>query len=416
MSSLWHPFSYMAAVDRAELVVARGEGSVIFDSDGNRYLDGTASLWYCQVGHGRSDIVEAMARQANVLAAYHTFGDFGNRPANELAERLAAMAPVPGSRVFLTSGGSDAVDTAAKIARRYFSLTGEPERTVLITRGWAYHGMHGVGTSLNGIPGTIDGFGEFVPEVITVAHDSVDDLRHAIADVGSHRVAAFYCEPVIGAGGVRPPSETYLKEARQAIDDAGALFVADEVITGFARTGDWFASTRFSLQPDLLTFAKGVTSGYLPLGGVIASPRVWEPFAADDAPMFKHGYTYSGHPTVAAAALANLDIIEQEDLSARALAREADLVEALDSLTDHPLVAGHRSGVGFLGALVLDAERIAADPDFPVAANLEMRRQGLISRAIGGDALQVSPPLVLTDAELEELVDKLRAGLDSLSR
>ncbi|MEX2322910.1 MAG: aminotransferase class III-fold pyridoxal phosphate-dependent enzyme [Acidimicrobiia bacterium] len=404
----------MAAVDRSELVIDRGEGSVVWDTAGNRYLDGTASLWYCQVGHGRTAIVDAMAEQARRLEAYHTFGDFSNGPVGALADRLAAIAPVPRSRVFFTSGGSDAVDTAAKMARRYFHLTGEPERRVLITRSWAYHGMHGFGTSLAGIPGNADGYGPLMPDIVSVPYDSTEALADAVVEVGANRVAGFYCEPVVGAGGVRPAPEGYLKDARRIVDEAGALFIADEVITGFCRTGDWFASNRFSLEPDLITFAKGVTSGYLPMGGVIAAPRVWEPFAAEGAPMFKHGYTYSGHPTVAAAALANLDILEDENLAGRALTLESRLVEALDTLTDHPLVAGHRSGVGFLGAVVLDPERIAADPDFPVKAYLACRERGLISRAIGGDALQVSPPLVLTDAELDELVTTMRAGLDSL--
>lgn len=414
MNSHWHPFSFMAAVDQSELTIERGEGSIVWDTDGKRYIDGTASLWYCQVGHGRTAIVDAMAHQARKLAGYHTFGDFSNGPIGELANRIAAVAPVAHSRVFFTSGGSDAVDTAAKMARRYFDLTGEPERTVLITRSWAYHGMHGFGTSLAGIPGNADNYGPLMPDIVEVPYDSTEALASTISDLGAHRIAGFYCEPVIGAGGVRPAPEGYLKDARRLIDEAGALFIADEVITGFARAGDWFASNRFSLEPDLLTFAKGVTSGYLPMGGVIAAPRVWQPFAAQGAPMFKHGYTYSGHPTVAAAALANLDIMRDEDLAGRALIMESLLVEALDSFAGHPLVAGHRSGVGFLGALVLNGERLAADPDLPVKAFKACRERGLITRAIGGDALQISPPLVLTNSELDELVGTMRTALDSL--
>lgn len=414
MSFLWHPFAAMGAVVGAELVITRGEGSWVWDDTGQRYLDATASLWYCQVGHGRTEIVEAMRRQAEVLEAYHTFGDFANPPALALAERVAAMSPDPRSKVFLTSGGSDSVDTAAKIARRYFQLTGEPERTVLITRSWAYHGMHGYGTSLAGITGNADGVGPLVPEVELVPWDSAEALGEAVDRVGAHRVAGFFCEPVIGAGGVRPAPEGYLKETRAMMADAGALFIADEVITGFCRTGDWFASNRFSLQPDLITFAKGVTSGYLPAGGVIAAPRVWEPFYAAGAPLFRHGYTYSGHPTVAAAALANLDIMERDGLAARALQWESKLVEGLDAMQDHPLVGGHRSGVGFLGALVLDPERLAADSDLPVKAYKAVRAAGVISRAIGGDALQISPPLVLTDDEFDQMLAGFRRGLDTL--
>lgn len=404
----------MNAVAGNELIIDRGDGIYVWDVAGNRYLDATASLWYCNVGHGRTEIIDAISTQARKLSGYHTFGDFSNGPIEALANRIAAISPDPASKVFFTSGGSDAVDTAAKIARRYFDLTGEPERTVLITREWAYHGMHGFGTSLGGIAGNDAGYGPLMPDIIKVPWDSTDALRDTIVEVGAQRIAGLYCEPVIGAGGVRPAPEGYLKEARGIIDETGALFIADEVITGFCRTGDWFASSRFSLQPDLITFAKGVTSGYLPMGGVIAAPRVTEPFFADGAPMFKHGYTYSGHPTVAAAALANLDILEREQLAAHVLVLEPLLVEMLESLTDHPLVAGHRSGVGLLAAVVLDPERLAADPGFHMAVAKAVRTAGLISRAIGGDALQLSPPLTITETELDEIASLMRIGLDTL--
>ena len=292
---------------------------------------------------------------------------------------------------------------------------GEPERTVLITRDWAYHGMHGFGTSLAGIPGNGDGYGQLVPDIVRVPFDSTDALAATIDEVGAGRIAGFYCEPVIGAGGVRPAPDGYLKEARSVVGESGALFIADEVITGFGRTGAWFASNRFSLDPDLIIFAKGVTSGYLPMGGVIASPRVSAPFFAEGGPMLRHGYTYSGHPTVAAAAMANLDILEREGLAERALHLESRLVEGLESLTDHPLVGGHRSGVGFLGALVFAPDALAADPDLSVKAYLAVRRAGLICRALGGDGLQISPPLSITDDEFDQLITLLRAGLDDLA-
>jgi len=404
----------MGAVAGNELVINRGEGIYVWDSAGNRYLDGTASLWYCNVGYGRSEILDAMAAQATQIASYHTFGDFSNAPAEALAARIASVSPDPASKVFFTSGGSDAVDTAAKMARRFFDLTGQPERTVLLTREWAYHGMHGFGTSLAGIAGNDVGYGPLIPDIVRIPWDSTDALRDTIAEIGSERIAGLYCEPVIGAGGIRIAPEGYLKEASRIVEEAGALFVADEVITGFCRTGDWFASNRFSLQPDLITFAKGVTSGYLPMGGVIASPRVAAPFFADDAPMFKHGYTYSAHATVAAAALANIEIMEREGLAAHVLAMEPVLVEMLESLTDHRLVAGHRSGVGMLGAVVLDPERLAADPGFHMAVYHAIRNSGLISRAIGGDALQLSPPLTIDEAQIDEMGSLLRTGLDAV--
>lgn len=415
MASFWHPFAAMGAVAGNELTIERGDGVYVWDSTGRRYLDGTAALWYCNVGHGRTEILEAISAQAGRLSTFHTFGDFSNHPAEELATRIAGYSPQAASKVFLTSGGSDSIETAAKIARRYFDLTGQPERTVLITREWAYHGMHAWGTSLSGIEGNDVGYGPLMPNVAKVEWDSTDALRESISEIGAERIAGFYCEPVIGAGGVRPAPDGYLKEARSIIEEAGALFIADEVVTGFCRVGDWFASNRFSLEPDLIVFAKAVTSGYLPLGGVIASPRVAAPFFESDAPMFKHGYTFSGHPVVAAAAIANLDIMEREGLAARVLALEPTLVELMDDLADHPLVGGHRGGVGLLGALVLDADRFAADPTLPARAYEAIRDNGLISRVIAGDSLQISPPLVITESELDELASLMRAGLDEVA-
>ena len=269
----------------------------------------------------------------------------------ELADRVAGLAPVPGSKVFLTSGGSDSIDTATKMARHYWQLVGETDRTILIRREKAYHGMHTAGTSLAGIPANAAGHGSLIEDVIEVPWDDPDSLRAAIEDVGQDRVAAFFCEPVIGAGGVYPPPDGYLEAVRQVCRDTDVLFVADEVITGFGRCGDWFASTRFGMEPDILVCAKGITSGYLPLGAVLASPRVVEPFWAEGAGMWRHGYTYSGHAAVAAAALVNIDILEHEDLPARSKAMEGSLVDALKQLTDHDLVEDVRGGVGLLAAV-----------------------------------------------------------------
>jgi putrescine---pyruvate transaminase len=415
MTSFWHPFANMASVKGHEFVVTRGEGVYVFDDAGKRYLDATASLWYANVGYGRAEIADAIAEQMGNIAAFHTFGDYANPTTLALADRLASIAPVAGSKVFLTSGGSDAVDTAAKLARRYFAETGEPERVVFITRDWAYHGMHGYGTSLAGIAPNRDGTGPLVEDVVRVEHDSVDALARVVDEVGADRVAGFFCEPVIGAGGVRPVPDMYLKDARRLIDEAGALFVADEVITGFGRTGAWFASERFSLEPDLVTFAKGVTSGYLPLGGVLASPKVAAPFWSDGSDaVWRHGYTYSGHPTVCAAALANLDIIEREGLVARVLELESEIMEALESLLDHRNVASLRGGVGALAAVQLDPDLVAEDPSAPARGAAAAREAGVITRPIAGGAFQVSPPFTITRSELDELTAGLRTGLDAI--
>ena len=415
MSSFWHPFANMASVAGNELVIDRGDGCYVYDTDGKRYLDGTASLWYANVGYGRTEIAEAVAAQARRLSAYHTFGDFTTEPTERLADRIASLAPVPGSKVFFTSGGSDSVDTAAKLARRYFAEVGNPERTVFITRAWAYHGMHAYGTSLGGLPANLEGHGPMIEKVIQVPFDSTDALAAAIDSVGSDHVAGFYAEPIIGAGGVRPAPDGYLKEARSIVADAGALFVADEVITGFGRVGDWFASSRFSLEPDLVTFAKGVTSGYMPLGGVIASPRVAAPFWEGAGAMWRHGYTYSGHTASCAAGMINLDIIERENLLTRVLEIESELIEALEPLTDHPLVSEVRGGIGAMAAVQLDPEAVAADESLNSRAAMASRDAGVLTRAIAGGSLQASPPFIITREQLDEFAEGVLAGIEAVA-
>jgi adenosylmethionine-8-amino-7-oxononanoate aminotransferase len=416
VSAFWHAFADMHAVESGgELVVDRGEGVHVWDEDGRRYLDATAALWYCSVGYGRDEIADAAQAQLRRLPAYSTFGDLSNRPAIELAERVRSLTPVEDSKVFLTSGGSDSIDTATKMARRYWQLLGETERTLLITREHAYHGMHIAGTSLAGIEANAAGHGPLVGDVAKVAWDSTSALRDAIAAAGPERVAAFFCEPVIGAGGVFPPPEGYLEEVRAICRETGVLFVADEVITGFGRTGDWFASSRFALGPDIVTCAKGITSGYLPMGAVIAAPWVAEPFWREGSGMWRHGYTYSGHATAAASALANLDIMERESLPKRALELEGDLADALAPLVDHPLVGEVRSGTGVLAAVQFAADALEVEPTLPGRTVAAGRENGILTRALGIGALQISPPLVIDAAELKELQEGLRSALDAVS-
>jgi putrescine---pyruvate transaminase len=414
VTSFWHGFADMGAVDGHEFVVARGEGCYVWDEAGRRYLDGTASLWYANVGYGRREIADAVAAQLQTLHAYHTFGEYATRPVLDLADRLAAIAPVAGSKVFFTSGGSDSVDTAAKLARRYFHELGQPERTVILTRSWAYHGMHAYGTAMAGIEANLVGAGDLVPDIALVAWDSADELAATIDRIGAERIAAFFCEPVVGAGGIRFAPEGYLSRAREIVRDAGALFVSDEVITGFGRVGEWFGSTRFGLDPDLVTFAKGVTSGYVPLGGVLAAPHIAEPFWRGGV-MWRHGYTYSGHTTACTAALANLEIMEREGLDTRAAQMEGPLADALRPLLAHPLVSEIRTGAGLLAAVQLDPEAIAADPSLPGRAATACRDVGgVITRALAGGGLQISPALVIDEAQLAELAAGYQAALDSL--
>lgn len=407
----WHPFSDLA-VPGPELVLERGDGAHVWDVDGRRYVDATAGLWFCNVGYGRDEIVKAATRQLEALPGYSTFGDFSNRPASELAERVSALAPAAGTMVFFTSGGSDSVDTATKMVRRYWQIIGESERTILLRRDRAYHGMHAAGTSLSGIPANAAGYGELLEDVAQVPWDDAGTLRKTIDRLGAERVAAFFCEPVIGAGGVFPPPPGYLDAARQVCADTGVLFVADEVITGFARCGDWFASTRWSLEPDLVTCAKGITSGYLPLGAVLVAPRIAEPFRGPAAGMFRHGYTYGGHAAVAAAALANIAIMEREDLCGRALELEKELAEALAPLATHPSVQEVRAGTGVLAAVQLSEERIAEDPALSAGVAKAARGHGVLTRALVSGSLQISPPLVIDDAGLQEIASGIAAALD----
>jgi putrescine aminotransferase len=411
-TAFWHPFAAMGSVRGAELVLVRGEDVWLWDTDGTRYLDATASLWCVNVGHGRTAIADAVAAQMGELATYQTFGDIANEPVLALTERLARLAPVPGAKVFLGSGGGDAIDTAAKIAREYFVRTGEPDRTVLVARTHAYHGTHGFGTALAGMPGNRLA-APFVPDVVTVAHDDAAALEAEIERIGPARVAAFFVEPVIGAGGVLPPPPGYLEAVREVCTRHGVLLVVDSVICGFGRLGTWFGVERYGVVPDLVVFAKGVTSGYLPLGGVVAHERVAAPFWDEGAAPLRHGATYSGHPAACAAALANLDILEGEGLLERALELEGELHAALRTLGDHPLVTEVRGGVGVLGALELDPDRVGADATLPARVAKAVRVRGVLVRPMVS-AVGFSPPLTLRPEHLDVLVDGVRRGLDDL--
>ena len=256
--------------------------------------------------------------------------------------------------MFFTSGGSDAVDTAAKLVRRYHALTGNPDRTVIIAHDWAYHGMHTYGTSLGGIEPNRTGYGDMVGDIVFVPHDDAEAVDKAIDHAGAERIAAIFCEPVIGAGGVRPVPVEYLTGVRDAVHAAGGLFISDEVITGFGRMGDWFAANRFGLEPDLILFAKGVTAGYQPLGGIIASPKVAAPFYDQPGVIWRHGYTYSGHATACAAGLAVTRIYTEEGIFDRARQLEAELLAAVETLVGLGPAISVRGGTGAMAAIQLD--------------------------------------------------------------
>ena len=398
--SFLHPFA--KPTRQTFTVIARGDGALIWDADGNEYVDAMASLWYCNAGHGRAEIADAVAEQLRTVAAYSCFDPFTNGPADELAARLAALTPMPDARVFLCGSGSEAVDTAMKLARLAQRMAGHPERTLIVSRERGYHGTNLGGTSAQGIAPNREGWGPLVPDVVQVPSDDSEALAALMAEHGG-RVAAVIAEPVQGAGGVFPPTEGYLAELRRLCDHHGAYLVFDEVITGFGRLGSWFAADHYGVVPDLTTFAKAVTSGYQPLGGVLVGAAVRAPLESDPAFILRHGYTYSGHPAACAGGLANLAVLEREGLVERAIPTGKRLGDGLQALAADGTI-DHARGVGAVWAAGLRPDQDA------MAIRERMLTGGVITRAIGTDTLTFCPPLVITDAQVDRIVDVLAAS------
>jgi putrescine aminotransferase len=415
-TAFWHPFANMARVREHALTIVRGQGAVVWDDTGREYIDATGALWFCNVGHGRAELAEAAARQMRVLASYQTFGAFTNPQAEELAGRIASLAPVEDAKVFLTpGGGSDSIDTAGKLARAFWHVQGRSEKRTIVARSLAYHGVNAYGTSLGGIPANAAAFGRLVADVEQVAWDDAEALANAIERLGADNVAAFICEPVVGAGGVLPPPPGYLERVEEVCRANDVLLIADEVITGFGRLGQWFGSARFGLHPDLVTVAKGLTSGYAPLGAVIAARHVAEPFwRSGTEEIFRHGYTYSGHAASCAVALANLDVIERERLVERVRGLEPVLETALRPLEAQELVGEVRT-IGLLGAVEVSGDVLADRPDLTDRVAEEALRRGVIVRALRGAALQISPPFVVSENQLTTIASVLRESLDAVS-
>lgn len=414
MNTYWHPFADMSVVKSHEIVMDGGEGAWVWDTAGRRYLDAGAALWYCNVGYGRDEIVDAVARQMRKLPTYSTFGVFATAPTLDLAERLGELAPIPGAAVFFTSGGSESVDSAAKLARRYWDLKGRPGKRIIISRQHGYHGMNAYGTSLAGIPGNLAGYGgPLIPDVENVTWNDVAALERLFEE-GADRIAAVIGEPVIGAGGVYPPPEGYWSEVERLCRIHDVLLIADEVITGFGRTGWMFGAQRYGFQPDMVTFAKGVTSGYFPLGGVLVGERVRAPFW-DGPPgtMFRHGYTYSGHASACAAAMANLDIIEREGLVDRVRSLEPVLARELGRLHGMPGV-GEIRVVGLTAGVDFADDVLAAEPGIVDRAVIAAREHGVLTRTLRGRAFQISPPFVITEGEIRQMVDGLAAAVQTV--
>jgi adenosylmethionine-8-amino-7-oxononanoate aminotransferase len=392
---LLHAFAKPSKTDFISIV--RGKGSLLWDANGRQYIDAIGSLWYCQVGHGRTEIAEAVAAQISTLETYSTFDPFTNQKADELAAKLQSISALPQSRVFLCGSGSEAVDTAMKLARVAQGQAGHPERTIIISRMRGYHGTNYGGTSAQGLPLNKQGFGQLLPEVVQVDSDNLEDLAKFMSE-NSKKIAAVIVEPLQGAGGVWPPPPGYLEGARKLCDQHGAFLIFDEVISGFGRMGTWFAADHYGVTPDMLCFAKGVTSGYQPLGGVYVGAAVREALESDPNFFLRHGYTYSGHSSVCAAALANLAIIEREGLVERAKHVGARLSKGLGALATDGTI-DHVRGDGAVWAAGLKPDQNS------VTIRDRMIELGVIARAINTDTVAFCPPLVVTDEELDTMID-----------
>jgi putrescine aminotransferase len=427
-----HPFTQGAALAaKGVRVITRADGCWLTDSEGNRILDGMAGLWCVNIGYGREELAEAAARQMRELPFYNTFFQTTHVPALNLAAKLAELAPGDLNHVFFASSGSEANDTNLRLVRTYWAEKGQPERQVIISRWNAYHGSSVGSGSLGGMKGMHAQGGMPIPGIhhIDQPHwwteggymtrdafglERAQQLETAILEIGPDKVAAFIAEPVQGAGGVIVPPETYWPEIQRIVKKYGILLIADEVICGFGRTGNWFGSQTYDIQPDIMTVAKGLSSGYQPIGASIVSDEVARVIEATE---FNHGYTYSGHPVACAVALENLRILEDEGIVERVRDETAPyLKERFESLADHPLVGEVRI-VGMMGSLALTPDKSMRAPFAAEAgtAGFMCRERCFANNVIVRhvyDRMVISPPLVIGRDEIDILIARLRKSLD----
>ncbi len=425
---LIHPLHHPQDHDDPILFV-EGKGAVLWDAQGREYIDGLASLWNVNIGHGRAEIAEAAAVQMRRMAYTSAYAGYTNEPAIRLADRLLRLAYPNLFGVYFTTSGAEANETAFKIARYYWKRRGIPTKTKIITRVHAYHGVTLAAMSATGIPAYQQMFEPLVPGFVHILPSypyrypgsMAEALEEAILREGPETVAAFIAEPVMGAGGLIPPTPDYFPAVRAICDRYDVLLIADEVITGFGRTGRWFALEHWNVLPDLVTFAKGVTSAYLPLGGVMVSQKLHE--AILDAPLeqrFMHAATYSAHATCCAVALANLDILERENLVPRAAAMGARLLEGLQTLRDLPVVGDVR-GLGLMAGVEFVEDRRTKEPAVGIGARVlrEARKRGLLARLrVGqqgdhpiGDVICLAPPFVITEQQVDRIVEILHDAI-----
>ena len=434
--NLWLHFSPQPQIDRDLPLIVRGEGAYIYDDAGRRYLDGLAGLFVVQVGHGRTELAEVMARQASELAFFPLWS-YANKPAVQLAERLASLAPGDLNKVFFTNSGSEAVESAWKLAKQYFRLTDRPQKHKVLSRSTSYHGTTHGALSITGIPALKADFEPLVPSTHRVpstnfyrAEQHADDLtafgQWAAAEIeatllaeGPETVAAIFLEPVQNAGGCFPPPPEYFQRVREICDQYDVLLVSDEVICAFGRLGTYFGAEKFNYIPDIITCAKGLTSGYVPMGAMIASDRLFEPFASGET-FFKHGYTFGGHPVGAAVALANLDIFERERINHHVLDNEAAFRATLEKLKNLPIVGDVR-GDGFFYGIELVKDKATKETFTPEESQRILKTflsrdlfdNGLYCRADdrGDPVIQLAPPLIIGQQEFDEIEQILRSSL-----
>jgi adenosylmethionine-8-amino-7-oxononanoate aminotransferase len=444
---LWMHFTRHSSYADADVpIIVKGEGAYIYDAQGKKYLDGLAGLFVNQVGHGRTELAEAAAKQASTLA-FHPLWSYAHPAAIELAEKLANLAPGNLNRVFFTSGGGEAVETAWKLAKNYYKLVGKPMKHKVISRAIAYHGTTQGALSITGLPGLKQQFEPLVPSTFRVPNTNVyradsitgglldgsdpeafgrwaaDQIAVAIENEGPDTVAAVFLEPVQNAGGCFPPPPGYWQRVREICDEYDVLLVSDEVICAYGRLGTWFGGQKFDYEPDIITSAKGLTSGYAPLGAMIASDRLMEPFLADGQ-MFAHGYTFGGHPVSTAVALKNLEIFEEEKLLENVSSNEAAFRATLEKLKDLPIVGDVRGSGYFYGIeLVKDRDTKESFTEDECERILygyvskALYEEGLYCRADdrGDPVIQLSPPLIVGQREFDEMEQILRVVLDKAS-
>ena len=435
--NLWMHFTRMSTYQDHEVpVIVKGEGAYIYDAHGRRYLDALAGLFVSQLGHGRTELVEAAAKQASELAFFPLWS-YGHPAAIELSERIAGYAPGDLNRVFFTTGGGEAVETAWKLAKNYYKVTGRPLKHKVISRAIAYHGTTQGALSITGLPPLKAMFEPLVPSTFRVPNTNLyrapihgddpeafgrwaaDQIAVAIENEGPETVAAVFLEPVQNAGGCFPPPPGYFQRVREICDEYDVLLVSDEVICAFGRLGHMFGAERYGYQPDMITFAKGVTSGYSPLGGMIATDRLMEPFLKG-AETFLHGYTFGGHPVSSAVALANLDVFEKEGINQHVLDNQDAFRGTLERLKDLPIVGDIR-GDGFFYGIELVKDK-ATKETFNEDESERLLR-GFLSKALfegglycraddrGDPVIQLSPPLICDQSHFDEIEEILRKVL-----